>query len=116
MEKILNYANFNWESPKGFDDGIEQFVVKNTLDEVNKSGVRTRFVRFEAGAKTSVKFLHDYHEEVYLVEGDQILLDAGNLEPKEQYKSGEYFMRPAGTYHGPFTSEKGCVLFEIHYY
>jgi hypothetical protein len=24
--------------------------------------------------------------------------------------------RPPGVYHGPFKSEKGCVLFEIHYY
>ncbi len=116
MEEILSYSNFNWESPPEFDEGIEQVVIKNTLDQNNKVGVRTRFVRFKAGAKTSIKFIHDYHEEVYLIEGDQILLDAEKLSPLKKFGTGEYFLRPAGTYHGPFTSEKGCLLLEIHYY
>lgn len=116
MEKVTKLSEFIWASPPGFDEGIEQIIVKNTLDEVNKVGVRTRFVKFDAGAKTSVKFIHDYHEEVYLVEGDQILLDESTLTPSKQYQKGEYFLRPAGTYHGPFTSENGCLLLEIHYY
>lgn len=116
MEKILRYSNFDWNSPKGFDKGINQFITKDTLDETKKVGVRTRFVRFVAGAKTRVKFVHDYHEEVYLVEGDQILLDENSLEPIEKYTSGDYFLRKSGTYHGPFSSENGCLLFEVHYY
>jgi hypothetical protein len=27
-----------------------------------------------------------------------------------------YACRPPGAYHGPFKSEQGCMLLEIHYY
>ena len=116
IEKISRLSEFNWESPKGFDEGIEQFIVENTLDEINKKGIRTRFVKFNPGAQTKVKFIHDYHEEVYLVEGDQILLNADTLSDEVVFNKGEYFVRYAGKYHGPFRSEKGCLLLEIHYY
>ncbi|NRB42195.1 MAG: cupin [Pseudomonadales bacterium] len=105
-----------WESPSSFDAGIKQVILEDTLDEVKKRGVRTRFVQFSAGAKTEVKFIHDYHEEVYLVKGDQLLLCENSLEPIKKYNEGEYFTRKAGTYHGPFSSESGCLLLEIHYY
>ncbi len=116
MEQITRFSEFDWNAPVSFDAGIEQVIIKNTLDEINKSGVRTRFVKFNAGAKTNVKFIHDYHEEVYLIDGDQILLDPETLASKIKYSKGDYFLRPAGTYHGPFSSESGCILFEIHYY
>ncbi|KZN44571.1 cupin domain-containing protein [Pseudoalteromonas luteoviolacea] len=116
MESILDVIKQEWEQPKGFDPGIEQIVVNDTLDETNKKGIRTRFVRFAPGAKTQVKFIHDYHEEVYLVQGDQILLDEGELQPLQAYQQGHYFTRPAGTFHGPFSSNSGCILLEVHYY
>jgi len=117
MKEIIKYIpDISWESPAGFDLGIEQIVIKNTLDEVNKTGVRTRIVRFGTGSKTSKKFIHDYHEEVYLISGDQVLLDESTLKPESKYEKGAYFIREAGTYHGPFSSENGCILFEIHYY
>lgn len=116
MEKILNIPSQNWASPPSFDSGIEQIIIKDTLDFENKTGVRTRFVRFNSGAATKDVFLHDYHEEVYLVSGDQILLDKDTLAEKHKYTEGEYFLRPAGTKHGPFSSESGCVLLEVHYY
>ncbi|EIC9816426.1 TPA: cupin domain-containing protein [Vibrio parahaemolyticus] len=116
MEKILNIPSENWTSPTGFDLGIEQMIIEDTLDTEKKTGIRTRFVRFNSGAGTKEVFLHDYHEEVYLVSGDQILLDKDTFELKHKYTAGEYFIRPAGTHHGPFKSDDGCVLLEIHYY
>lgn len=116
MEKILNTEAFQWERPTGFDEGIEQAVVENTLDQVKRKGLRTRFVRFAPGAKTTVPFVHDYHEEVFLLSGDQCLLDKQTLEQLALYTKGSYFVRPAGTYHGPFSSNEGCILMEIHYY
>ena len=116
MEKVLNIPDQNWESPPGFDAGIEQIVIEDTLNTDTKTGVRTRFVRFNAGAGTKTVFIHDYHEEVYLVSGDQILLDKDSLLNKQKYTTGAYFLRPAVTNHGPFCSENGCILLEIHYY
>jgi hypothetical protein len=34
----------------------------------------------------------------------------------ESYKPNTYASRPPGAWHGPFKSEKGCLLFEIHYF
>lgn len=34
----------------------------------------------------------------------------------KSYKPNTYASRPPGAWHGPFKSEKGCLLFEIHYF
>ena len=34
----------------------------------------------------------------------------------EPFSAPTYACRPPGAFHGPFRSERGCVLFEIHYY
>jgi hypothetical protein len=34
----------------------------------------------------------------------------------KQFHDPTYACLPPGVYHGPFKSEKGCLLFEIHYY
>lgn len=116
MEILKYLAEARWESPTHFDEGIEQFVLADTLDEVGKRGIRTRIVRFAPGAYTRVPFVHDYHEEVYVCDGEQILLDDKAALPVASYPSGTYFQRPAGIAHGPFTSREGCLLLEIHYY
>ncbi len=105
-----------WHTPPGYPDGIEQKILAGTLDEDAKVGNRTRLLRFKPGVYTTKPFVHDYWEEVYLVEGD---LTVGN---DEQGRGGEafsphtYACRPPGVHHGPFKSERGCVLLEVHYY
>ena len=116
MEQVLRLETFEWQRPAGFDEGIEQVIIVDTLDQEKKRGVRTRFVRFAPGAATTVPFIHDYDEEVYLVEGDQALLDKATLRQVASYLKGAYFVRPAGTFHGPFASAAGCLLLEIHSY
>ena len=34
----------------------------------------------------------------------------------ERFSPNTYACRPPGAPHGPFKSETGCMLFEIHYY
>lgn len=116
MEHLKTIRPEDWEHPASFDDGIDQIVLKNSLDEQAKTGTRTRLVRFGPGARTRVPFIHDYHEEVYLLEGDQVLLNKDDLSPLVCHLQGTYFERPAGTWHGPFTSVSGCLLLELHYY
>lgn len=105
-----------WETPRGYPAGIEQLILSGALDEQGKTGTRTRLLRFKPGIFTTKPFVHDYWEEVYLVSGD---LTVGN---DEQGQGGEafaphtYACRPPGAFHGPFKSEGGCVLLEIHYY
>jgi len=105
-----------WEVPAGYPSGIQQKIISGGLDEVNKRGSRTRLLRFDPGVYTTAPFVHDYWEEVFLVQGD---LTVGN---DEQGKGGTgyppftYACRPPGAYHGPFRSDKGCILLEMHYY
>jgi hypothetical protein len=105
-----------WEVPAGYPSGIQQKILSGALDEENKRGSRTRLLRFDAGVYTTKPFVHEYWEEVFLVSGD---LTVGN---DEQGKGGEsfspvtYACRPPGAFHGPFRSDKGCILLEIHYY
>ncbi len=105
-----------WATLPGYPKGIEQKILSGALDEQGKRGSRTRFLRFQPGVYTAKPFVHDYWEEVYLVSGDLIV---GN---DEQGRNGETFLpntyacRPPGVFHGPFKSEQGCLLLEIHYY
>lgn len=117
MEQQTKITPELWVHPAAFDEGIDQIILANTLDENKKCGMRTRIVRFAPGARTRVPFVHDYHEEVYLLEGDQVLLGMdGQIAPDAVTRAGTFFKRPAGTYHGPFASDGGCLLLEIHYY
>jgi hypothetical protein len=105
-----------WEVPAGYPSGIQQKILSGSLDEENRKGSRTRLLRFLPGVYTTKPFVHEYWEEVFLVSGD---LTVGN---DEQGKGGESFQpftyacRPPGAFHGPFLSEKGCILLEMHYF
>jgi hypothetical protein len=105
-----------WEVPPGYPKGIEQKILSGDLDESRKEGFRTRLLRFQPGVYTTRPFVHDYWEEVYLVQGD---LTVGNDEQGRggsSFGPNTYACRPAGAFHGPFKSEHGCVLLELHYY
>ena len=116
----LEFANLDmdagWETPPGYPDGMEQKILTSDLDEEKKTGSRTRFLRIAPGSFSTVPFVHDHWEEVYLVEGDLIVGNDENGKGGEQFHAPTYACRPPGVHHGPFTSEKGCVMFELHYY
>ena len=105
-----------WETPPGYPSGMQQKVLASDLDEVNKRGSRTRLLRIESGAFSTVPFVHDHWEEVYVVNGDLIVGNDEKGEGGEQFFAPTYACRPPGVHHGPFTSKTGCVLYEIHYY
>jgi hypothetical protein len=105
-----------WETPPGYPDGIQQKILAGRLDEVRKEGNRTRLLRFAPGVYTTEPFVHDYWEEVYLLSGDLIVGNDAEGHGGEAFKPNTYACRPPGAYHGPFKSEEGCLLLEIHYY
>jgi hypothetical protein len=105
-----------WEVPAGYPAGIQQKILSGALDETAKRGSRSRLLRFEPGVFTTAPFVHDYWEEVFLVSGD---LTVGNDEAGNggtAFAPFTYACRPPGAFHGPFKSEKGCILFELHYF
>jgi ChrR Cupin-like domain len=105
-----------WEVPAAYPSGIQQKILAGSLDEASKRGSRSRLLRFAPGTYTTKPFVHDYWEEVFLVSGD---LTVGNDEKGNggtSYAPFTYACRPPGAVHGPFKSEKGCILFELHYF
>ena len=108
--------NTGWHTPAGYPAGIEQKILTGALDEANKRGHRTRFLRFQPGEFTAAPFVHEYWEEVWLVSGDLIVGNDAQGRGCEHFTKSAYACRPPGAFHGPFKSETGCVLLETHYF
>lgn len=105
-----------WETPAGYPAGIQQKILSGALDEANKSGSRSRLLRFAPGVYTTKAFVHEYWEEVYLISGDLVVGNDEQGVGGEVFGSNTYAVRPPGVHHGPFKSNDGCMLFEIHYF
>ena len=105
-----------WMTPEGYPEGIKQKILAGSIDDDAKRGSRSRLLRFEPGVYTTAPFVHDHWEEVYLVSGDLTVGNDENGDGGEPFNAGTYACRPPGAPHGPFKSNGGCVLFEIHYY
>lgn len=105
-----------WVTPAGYPEGMKQKVLTSDLDEVGKTGSRSRLLRIAPGCFSTRPFVHDHWEEVLLFEGDLIVGNDENGRGGEQFFAPTYACRPPGVYHGPFKSESGCLMFELHYY
>lgn len=105
-----------WETPPGYPEGIKQKILAGSLDEENGTGNRTRLLRFDPGVYTTEPFVHPYFEEVFLVSGDLTVGNDAQGNGGESFSGPTYACRPDGAWHGPFKSENGCLLLEIHYY
>ncbi len=105
-----------WQKIPGYPDGIEEKILAGALDEAAKTGNRTRLLRFQPGVYTTEPFCHDYWEEVFLVAGDLTVGNDANGKGGEKFEPSTYACRPPGAWHGPFRSDGGCTLLEIHYF
>ena len=105
-----------WETPPGYPDGIKQKILTGVLDEEAKTGGRTRLLRIDAGVFTTEPFVHDYWEEVYMLSGALTVGNDAEGKGGESFGPNTYACRPPGSPHGPFKSENGCMVYEIHYY
>lgn len=54
--------------------------------------------------------VHDYGEEVYLLEGELTDLRLG-----ETFTAGMYACRPPGMPHGPWRTAHGVLMLEVRY-
>jgi hypothetical protein len=105
-----------WHVPAGYPSGIEQKILSGSLDETSKRGARTRLLRFKPGAYTVKPFVHEYWEEVFLVQGDLSVGATDGAGKWTSFTTFTYACRPPGVPHGPFRSDGGCILFELHYF
>lgn len=102
--------------PPGYPPGFAEKILAGGLDEKNKQGSRTRLLRIAAGAYSTEPFVHEYWEEVYLLSGDLIVGNDARGRGGEKFTGPTYACRPPGVHHGPFKSDTGCLLLEVHYY
>lgn len=105
-----------WETPPGYPEGIQQKILAGSLDEAAKTGNRSRLLRFAPGVYTTKPFVHEYWEEVLLISGDLTVGNDERGEGGEPFAPLTFACRPPGAFHGPFKSNTGCLLFEIHYF
>ena len=68
----------------------------------------TRMLKVHPGCASTETFVHEFWEEVYLLEGSQ--WDGDRL-----FTKGMYACRPPGMKHGPYRTDEGCVTLEIRY-
>ncbi|HEY2413592.1 MAG TPA: hypothetical protein VGI40_15185 [Pirellulaceae bacterium] len=101
--------NSGWEQVPGYPVGIDHKILAGSLDEENRRGSRTRLLRFQPGVFTTQPFYHEYWEEVFQISGT---LTVGGVT----YRPLTYACRPPHVLHGPFRSDEGCLLLEIHFY
>ncbi|WP_432838723.1 cupin domain-containing protein [Dactylosporangium sp. CA-092794] len=76
------------------------------------SGDYTRLMRFEPGTDTTPNgpLAHDFHEEVYIVDGDLTDLTLG-----QTFNAGMYASRLPGMPHGPWRSDSGVLMVEFRH-
>ncbi len=100
----------------GYPPGFEEKILAGRLDEKNKIGSRTRLLKIAPGAFSTEPFVHEYWEEVYMVQGDLIVGNDKQGKGGRKFTGSTYACRPPGAKHGPFKSDGGCILLEIHYF
>ena len=114
----IDMNSAGWRLPEGYPPGlgVDELILAGSLDTTRKTGNRTRMLRFRPGVFTSKPFVHDYWEEVFLLQGDLTVGNDAGGKGGEPFAAPTYACRPPGIYHGPFKSVGGCLLLEIHYY
>jgi hypothetical protein len=98
-----------WTPAQG---GLVAGLFERILAVDNATGVATRMLRFDPGTDTSVAGpqVHDFWEEVYIVQGS-----LHDLTLDQAFPQGSYACRPPGMRHGPWLAPDGCLTFEVRY-
>lgn len=93
-------------------EGVVPELTERILARDVEGGVATRILRFEPGTDTTPNGVqvHDFWEEVYVIEGSLTDLRLG-----ETFPAGHFACRPPGMEHGPWTSSDGCLTYEVRY-
>jgi len=98
---------FEWRQVEGALPGI----MEKRLSHDPETGDCTRLLKFPPGLETSETLVHDFWEEVFIMEG--ALTDK---EKNETFLPGYYACRPPGMPHGPYAVPYGCKMLEIRYH
>ncbi|KAH7117690.1 hypothetical protein B0J11DRAFT_536493 [Dendryphion nanum] len=101
---------------------LEPGITQLTLNHDPATGRGTYLQRWEPRIENHIQnFVHDYIEEILIVEGDLKDLKGrksgtGDIVEGEEgnvWRKGSYAYRKPGMEHGPFRSEGGCLMFIV---
>ncbi|MGA7327615.1 MAG: cupin domain-containing protein [Rhodomicrobium sp.] len=93
-----------WTAVPGAPPGHYQKIL---TDDPDKMFV-TRMLKVDPGCASTETFVHDFWEEVYILEGSQ-------WDGDKFFEKGMYACRPPGMKHGPYRTEGGVVTLEVRY-
>jgi hypothetical protein len=106
QQEIHETESVPWTPVEG-SPGIHEKI----LNEDPETGSVTRLLKFDPGVRTTDVLVHDFVEEIWVIEGE--LIDTRqNLELKKNY----YGYRHPGMEHGPYYTKNGAITFEIRNY
>jgi hypothetical protein len=105
-----------WSSVPATAGRIDEIILADNFNHATRTGSRTRLARWSAGALIDQPVVHDFHEEVLVVEGDFVVGCDAKGQGGQHFGPYTFACRPPGAVHGPFISHRGCMLFEIQYY
>lgn len=94
-----------WEPIEGSPGTSERILAGD-----KRNPDHSRLLRFEPGTVTDKTLVHDYWEEVWILEGS-----LHDLRLDQTFTAGMYACRPPGMEHGPWKSPDGCLTFEVRY-
>jgi len=98
--------HWQWRPVEGDTLGVKEKIIAQDPE----TGVCSRLVKFPPGIETQGTLVHDFWEEVYILEGS--LYDVAK---KDTYLPGFYACRPPGMKHDPYQIPYGCLTFEVRY-
>lgn len=103
-----------WRDIAGYQ-GVSEKILSGHLDHTARIGAATRLARWQPGAAVAHTVVHEWCEEVFVVEGTLSIGRRGETVEAVLPK-GSYACRPPHIVHGPFFSDDGCLLLEVMYY
>ena len=95
-----------WRQVEGASEGIFEKILSHDPE----TGSLTRLVRFRSGVEIPKTQIHDFCEEVFILEGYMI-----DTEKNLTAAAGYYACRPVGMVHGPYRIPVTCLCFETRY-
>ena len=99
--------NYEWRRVEGDKYGIMEKILSHDPE----TGNYTRLLKFPPALETEETLVHDFWEEVWIVEGT-----LHDIAKDQTFLPGYYACRPPGMIHGPYRIPFGCVTFEVRYY
>ena len=93
-----------------------KILCKSILVNISKSkddetGDLTQILTIKPGVENDEVLIHDYWEEVFILEGEAVDKRLNMI-----FTAGMYACRPPGMIHGPYAYPKGCKMLEFRYY